>query len=150
MTLIEKGAKAPSFKLKNQRGEDISLDDFKGKKVLLSFHPMAFTGVCIDQMRELESRFDEFEKKGVVPLGISVDAVPSKGVWAESMMLKKLDILSDFHPIGEVAKAYGNFLEDKGFSGRANVLIDEEGKVMWSKQYDIPELPDVDEVLDQV
>ena len=55
----------------------------------LGFHPMAFTGVCVDQMRELERRYDEFQEKGVVPLGISVDAVPSKNVWSESMMLKK-------------------------------------------------------------
>lgn len=150
MSLIQPGAKAPAFKLKNQHKEDITLKDFAGKKVLLSFHPMAFTGVCIDQMRELERRFEEFEKKGIVPLGISIDPLPSKAVWAKSLNLDKLSILSDFHPLGEVAKAYGNFLEDKGISGRANVLIDEDGVVNWSKQYDIPELPDVDEVLEQV
>lgn len=150
MSLIKKGDKAPDFKLPNQEKKDISLKDFKGKKVLVSFHPMAFTGVCIDQMRELERRYKEFEKKGIVPLGISIDPVPAKGVWAKSLMLEKLDILSDFNPIGEVAKAYGIFLEDKGISGRANILVDEDGKVLWSKQYDIPELPDVDEVLEQV
>jgi peroxiredoxin len=150
MTLIKKGDAAPDFTLKDQHGNDILLKDFKGRKVYLGFHPMAFTGVCVDQMRELERRYDEFQEKGVVPLGISVDAVPSKNVWAESMMLKKLAILSDFHPFGEVSKAYGNFLDEKGFSGRASVLIDEEGKVIWSKQYEILELPNIDEVLKQV
>lgn len=150
MSLIKQGAKAPDFTLKDQHGKDVSLTDYQGKMVLLSFHPMAFTGVCIDQMRALESRYDELEKKGIVPLGISVDAVPSKGVWAESMMLEKLLILSDFNPLGEVAKAYGNFIDKEGFSGRANVLIGPDGTVIWSKQYDIPELPGLDEVLEQV
>lgn len=150
MALINLGADAPAFTLKNQHNKDIKLEDFRGKKVLLSFHPLAFTGVCIDQMRQLERRYQEFEEKGVVPLGISVDPTPAKSVWAKSLMLEKLDILSDFHPLGEVARAYGLFLTDKGISGRANVLIDETGKVYWTKQYDIPELPDFDEVLDQV
>ena len=150
MALINLGADAPSFTLKNQNNKDIKLEDFRGKKVLLSFHPLAFTGVCIDQMRQLERRYQEFEEKGGVPLGISVDPTPAKSVWAKSLMLEKLDILSDFHPLGEVARAYGLFLSDKGISGRANVLIDETGKVYWTKQYDIPELPDFDEVLDQV
>lgn len=150
MALIKPGEKAPAFTLKNQAGEDVSLEDFKGKKVLLSFHPLAFTGVCHNQMNDLEARFDEFEQKGIVPLGISIDTVPSKDVWGKQLGLKKLDMLSDFYPLGEVAKAYGNYLDDKGFSGRAAVLIDEDGQVLWSKQYDIPEQPDVDEILAQV
>lgn len=101
-------------------------------------------------MNDLEARFDEFEQKGIVPLGISIDTVPSKDVWGKQLGLQKLDMLSDFYPLGEVAKAYGNYLDDKGFSGRAAVLIDEEGQVLWSKQYDIPEQPDVDEILAQV
>ena len=147
MALIKPGEKAPAFTLKNQAGEDVSLEDFKGKKVLLSFHPLAFTGVCHNQMNDLETRFNEFEQKGIVPLGISIDTVPSKDVWGKQLGLQKLDMLSDFYPLGEVAKAYGNYLDDKGFSGRAAVLIDEDGQVIWSKQYDIPEQPDVDEIL---
>ena len=56
MSLIKQGAKAPDFTLKDQHGKDVSLTDYQGKMVLLSFHPMSFTGVCIDQMRALESR----------------------------------------------------------------------------------------------
>ena len=150
MSLIKKGTKAPDFTLKNQHDKEISLKDFAGKKVLLSFHPLAFTGVCNDQMRALEQRYGELEEKGIVPLGLSVDAKPSKTAWAKDLELKQLDILSDFHPLGAVAKAYGNFVEEHGFSGRANILIDESGEVLWSKQYDLPELPDLDEVLAQV
>lgn len=150
MKFLTAGEKAPAFKLKDQFDQVVQLEDYQGKKVLLSFHPLAWTGVCIDQMRALERRYDELSALGVEALGISIDPAPTKAVWAKSLGLKKLKILADFHPLGEMSKAYGIFLEDKGISGRANVLIDEQGNVLWSKQYDIPELPDLDEVLAQL
>lgn len=150
MKLLISGDKAPAFKLKDQFDEVVQLEDFKGKKVLLSFHPLAWTGVCIDQMRALERGYDELKELGVEALGISIDPPPTKAVWAKSLGLKKLRILADFHPLGEMSKAYGNFLEDKGISGRANVLVGEDGTILWSKQYPIPELPDLDEVLEQL
>lgn len=150
MTLVKAGEKAPAFKLKDQNDEVIQLKDYKGKKVLLSFHPMAWTPVCIDQMRALERRYEEFSALGAEAVGISIDPPPTKAVWAKSLGLKNLKILADFKPFGDVSKAYGNFIEKLGFSGRANVLVDEKGKILWSKQYDIPELPDLDEVLQQL
>jgi peroxiredoxin len=56
-------------------------------------------------------------------------------------------LLSDFWPHGGVARMYGLFRDVEGYSERANVLVDESGKVTWVKVYDIPELPDIDEVL---
>ena len=52
--IIKAGEKAPNFTLKDQSGADIALSDFHGKKVLLSWHPLAWTSVCTDQMRDLE------------------------------------------------------------------------------------------------
>jgi peroxiredoxin len=89
---------------------------------------------------------DRFERLGVVPLGLSVDARPSKHAWAKDMGVRRLRILADFHPKGAVAKRYGVYLDDKGISGRANVLLDEGGRVVWFKLYDIPQLPDLKEV----
>lgn len=145
--IIAVGAKAPDFTLKDQNGEDVSLSDFKGKKVLLSWHPLAWTSVCTDQMRSLERNFDKFAQKDTVVLGLSVDSAPSKSAWAKVIVLKRIKILSDFNPLGKVAKEYGIFSDVYGASKRANILIDERGTVTWSKKYDIPELPDVDEVL---
>lgn len=150
MNVLKAGEKAPAFALKDQFDDVVQRDDFKGKKVLLSFHPLAWTGVCIDQMRALERRYEELKALGAEAVGISIDPAPTKAVWAKSLGLKKLRILSDFHPLGAMSSAYGVFLEDKGISGRANVLIDEEGTVLWSKAYAIPELPDLDEVLQQL
>ena len=143
---MEVGEKAPDFVLKDQNGEEFRLNDFRGRKVLLSFHPLAWTGICEKQMKALEKNHERFERLNVVPVGISVDSVPTKKAWAEHIGLKKLRILSDFWPHGEVAKLYGLFREKEGFSERANVLVDEEGKVIFFRIYPIREVPDLEEV----
>ena len=51
--MIAVGAKAPDFSLEDQNGNKVTLSQFKGKKVLLSWHPLAWTSVCTDQMRAL-------------------------------------------------------------------------------------------------
>jgi peroxiredoxin len=85
-----------------------------------------------------------------VPLGINVDQPNSKSAWAKVINLKKLHILSDYNPLGEVAKAYGVFIEKMNASGRANILINEEGKVEWVEVYEVSEIPDFKEVLSKV
>jgi peroxiredoxin len=142
------GEKAPDFVLKDQNGEEFKLSDFRGKKVLLSFHPLAWTGICEKQMKALEENYEKFETLNVLPVGISVDPMPSKKAWAEHMGLKKLRILSDFWPHGEVAKLYGLFREKDGISERANVLVDEEGKIALYKVYPIGELPNLKEIFE--
>ncbi|MCS7175381.1 peroxiredoxin [Pseudothermotoga sp.] len=145
--MLKIGSEALNFSLKDQDGNLIQLFQFKGKKVLLSFHPLAWTSVCAEQMKALEQNYEEFEKLNTVPLGLSVDPVPSKKAWAGSLGLKRLRILSDFWPHGEVAKLYGIFREKDGFSERANVIVDETGKVIFFKVYPIRELPDLNEIL---
>ena len=144
---IGKGETAPDFILKDQYGKDFKLSDYKGKKVLLSFHPLAWTGICTQQMKSLEENYKAFTELNTVPVGLSVDAVPTKKAWSDNMGLKQLKILADFWPHGGVAKAYGLFREHGGTSERANVIIDEKGKVAWVKVYEILYLPDVNEVL---
>jgi peroxiredoxin len=141
------GANAPVFNLKDNRGNLVSLNDYKGKKVLLSWHPLAWTSVCAEQMKSLEANYARFEALATIPLGFSVDPVPSKNAWAKELKIANLKLPSDFWPHGAVAKAYGLFRELEGFSERANVLVDEEGKVLWVKIYDIHQLPDVEEVI---
>ena len=147
MKKIEIGDMAPDFTLKDNRVQDVSLSEYRGKKVLLSWHPLAWTGVCAQQMKSLEDNLAEFEKYNTVPLGMSIDSYPSKNAWAKELGIANVKLLADFWPHGKVAQDYGLFLDDKGFSARANVLIDEAGKVVWVKVYDIPELPDIEEVL---
>ena len=145
--MIEIGSEAPDFTLKDQNGKELRLSDLKGKRVLLSFHPLAWTGICRDQMLSLEQNHDRFEKLGTVALGISVDSVPTKKAWAEDMGVKNTRILSDFWPHGGVAKSYGVFRDDDGFSGRANIIIDENQRVVFAKIYPISQLPDIEELV---
>ena len=150
MGRIAVGDLAPDFVLKDNRVQDVRLSDYRGKKVLLSWHPLAWTGVCAEQMKALEANLAEFEKYNTVPLGMSIDSYPSKNAWAKELGVANVKLLADFWPHGKVAQDYGLFREEQGFSERANVLIDEAGKVIWVKVYDIPELPDIEEVLAKV
>ncbi len=144
--MIKIGDVVPDFTLKDQHGEPFNLGSQKGRKVLLSFHPLAFTRICSVQMKALEKNFEEFEKLNVLPVGISVDPVPSKHAWAKQLGLKKLRILSDFWPHGGVAKELSIFRENDGFSERANIIVNEEGKAIFVKVYEIKTLPDVEEI----
>ncbi|HEY5563807.1 MAG TPA: redoxin domain-containing protein [Clostridiaceae bacterium] len=148
MRLIAVGDHAPDFSLQDNNDKIVSLSDFKGKKVLLSWHPLAWTPVCTDQMRALETHWDIFEKLNTVPLGFSVDSQPCKKVWGTALVLKRLSILADFWPNGKVAKDYGIFIEDKGISERANIIVNENGIVSWVKVYrPMSQLPDLNEVI---
>lgn len=146
--MIKKGEKAPDFILKDQNGKEVQLSDFKGKKVLLSFHPLAWTSVCAKQMQALEKNREKFKKLNTIALGINVDPVPSKAAWAKDLNIKGTRLLSDFWPHGEVAKEYGIFSKSQGFSLRVNIIVNEKGKVIFVKKYPISKLPDIKEIID--
>jgi peroxiredoxin len=145
--MIAVGSQAPDFTLKDQNGKEVTLSKLRGKKVLLSFRPLAWTPVCHDQMYSLENHFDKFQQLNTIAFGMGVDSSPSNKAWAQSMQIKKPQMLAYFWPHGEVARKYDAFREKDGFAERANVLIDEKGKVIWTKLYPIDELPAVDEVI---
>jgi len=144
---LEIGQTAPDFVLKDQHGKDFKLSDLRGKRVLLSFHPLAWTGVCAKQMQSLEANKDKFESLNTVPVGLSVDPVPTKKAWAEHLGIKSVRLLSDFWPHGYVAKLYGIFREKEGFSERANIILDENGRILFFKVYELPQLPDIEEII---
>jgi peroxiredoxin len=141
------GEKAPDFSLYDQNEKIFRLTDFKGKNVLLSFHPLAWTGVCAKQMKSLEDNFKTFEKLNTVAVGINVDSIPSKKAWADNLGIKKTKLLSDFWPHGKVAKLYNIFREKEGFSERANIIVNKNQIIEFIRIYDIPELPDLEEIL---
>ncbi len=145
---IEVGDAAPDFTLKNQSEGDVSLNDFKGKKkVVLSFHPLAWTSVCKTQMQNLEKHKEDFDQLDAVALGLSVDSVPCKAAWAEAIGVKDTPLLADFWPHGGVAQAYGILREKNGFSERAVFIVDREGIARFKKIYPIKEVPDIQKIL---
>jgi peroxiredoxin len=144
--LILKGEKGKPFLLKDNRDKVVQLSDFKGKKVLLSFHPLAWTSVCAQQMKSLEENKEKFDLLNTVALGFSIDTVPSKNAWAKTLGIQNTRLLCDFWPHGRIAKAYGLFRPDDGFSERANIILDEKHRVIFVKVYPISELPDLEEI----
>ena len=144
---VKIGNEIQDFSLRDHKEKEMHLRDFFGKKVLLSFHPLAWTKVCAEQMNSLEENYDIFTKLNAVAFGINVDPIPSKRAWARELGITHIRLLSDFWPHGEVARAYGIFREKEGVSERANIIIDEEQKVIFFKIYPIHELPDIEEII---
>ncbi len=144
---IKVGDAAPDFALKDHNGNDVKLSDYKGKKVILSFHPLAWTDVCRTQMRQLDAKFDRIAELGGVGFGLSVDSTFCKHAWAKDIGVEKTPLLADFWPHGGYAAELGLFREVEGTSKRAVVILDADGKVAWKKVYPIPEVPDIDEIM---
>ena len=141
------GEKVRDFNLKDHLGKDFTLSEFVGRKILLSFHPLAWTSICAKQMQSLEENRDAFEKRNTVAVGVSVDSVPCKKAWAEELKIENTRLLADFWPHGSLANQLGIFRDKDGFSERANIIIDEQGKVIFVKVYPIKELPDINEII---
>jgi peroxiredoxin len=140
------GDTIPDFTLRNQNKEFFQFYDVKDKMILLSFHPLAWTGVCAKQMQSLEENFEELTELDVLPLGISVDSDPTKKAWAESLGIEKTMLLSDFWPHGDLAKKLGIFDEKKGVSKRVNILVAENKEILFMKIYEMSVVPKLDEI----
>jgi peroxiredoxin len=147
--MLNIGDLAPDFELRSHRGGTVKLSDFRGKRrVVVAFHPLAFTPICATQMRGYQADLNRFDSLDAAVLGISIDAQPAKSAWAETLGPISFDLLSDFYPHGEVARKYGVFREKDGISERAIFVVDKAGKIAWAKTYAIPEQPGNQELLD--
>jgi peroxiredoxin len=135
VAVIAAGEPAPDFTLRDQDGEDVSLSDYRGKRVLFVFFPFAFSGVCSDQLSVYQEVKPEIKAKGVELVGISIDHIHALKTFREKLGIDTT-LLADFEPKGEVAKAYGSYFEPAGMANRTLVLIDADGNVEWS--YEAP------------
>jgi len=129
MSLIAPGVEAPDFALKDQNNQLVRLSDLRGRKaVLLVFYPAAFTGVCQDELGQIQDNLSEFSTADTQVLTISVDSVYSHKVWSVREGFG-FPLLADFWPHGEVARAYGVFAEDRGVAERGTYVIDKAGVI---------------------
>lgn len=128
---IEVGQSAPDFELTDQHGQTVRLSDYKGtKNVVLVFYPLAFSGVCSNEMCELRDDVSDFQNDRVQLLSVSVDSTFAHRVWADQEGFD-YPLLSDFWPHGAIAQAYGVFDDTKGVAVRGTFLIDTDGIVRW-------------------
>lgn len=147
--MIAVGEKAPDFTLRNQDGEKVSLADYRGRKVMLVFYPGDFSPVCGDQLSIYQEVKPEIAEKGVELVGISVDSFFAHKAFQEKLGIDTT-LLSDFEPKGEVARAYGSYLDAPlGFANRTLVLVDGEGVVAWTHEAANPgEFPGANVIFD--
>ena len=151
---LQKGDQAPDFKLFSSELKEVSLADLKGKKVVLQFFPMAFTGTCTTQLCTMRDSFGFYEGMNAVVLGISVDSPFVLAKFKEEQQYQ-FPLLSDFNK--EVSAAYGALYEEfvynlKGVSKRAAFVIDEEGKIIYAEVLesagDLPDFKSIKEVVE--
>ena len=130
--MLEIGMKAPNFTLKDKNGNDVSLSDFLGKKIVLYFYPKDNTPGCTRQACAFAGAYKQFEAKAVEVIGISKDSVASHVKFAEKYDLPFI-LLSD--PERIAIEAYGVWQEKKMCGKvsmgvvRTTFIIDENGNI---------------------
>ncbi len=146
--MISAGEPAPDFKLRDQDGREVSLGDYRGRRVLLVFYPLDFSPVCSDQLSIYQEVKPQIAEKGVELVGISVDSAFAHKAFQEKLGIDT-PLLADFEPKGEVARAYGAYIEKFGHANRSLVLIDAEGVVEWVHASPTPlEIPGANLIFD--
>jgi peroxiredoxin len=146
--VISPGTPAPDFSLPNHAGKQVSLADFRGRKLMLVIYPLDFSPVCTDQLSIYQEVLPQIEERGATLVGISVDST-----WAHRAFREKLGIsiplLSDFEPKGAVISSYGAYLEGVGHGNRSLVLVDPDGIVRWVHESPTPlEIPGANLIFD--
>ena len=145
--MIEPGSPAPDFTLPDQDGNKVSLADFRGRTMVLVFYPADFSRVCTDQLSVYQEVLPQFEEQGAALLGISVDGAFCHKAFREHLNTT-IPLLADFHPKGEVAKAYGVWSEEYGVASRSLVMVGPDGVVQWSYSSPPLEVPGANLIFD--
>ena len=146
--MIEAGAKAPDFSLPDHDGNEVSLADFAGRKLVLAFYPLDFSPVCTDQLSLYQEVLGEIESRGATLVGISVDSSYCHHAFRKQLNLA-MPLLADFNPKGAVSRAYGAWIEAVDHGNRSLVLIGEDGSVLWSHASPTPlEIPGANLIFD--
>jgi peroxiredoxin len=146
--VIEAGSKAPDFSLPDHDGNQVTLSDFAGRRLVLVFYPLDFSPVCTDQLSLYQEVLEDIESKDASLVGISVDSSYCHHAFRKLINLT-MPLLADFNPKGEVSRAYDAWIEQVGHGNRSLVLIDEEGTVRWSHASPTPlEIPGANLIFD--
>lgn len=151
--LLQKGDKAPDFKLYNSDKQEVSLSDYADRNVVLLFFPLAFTGVCTAELCEMRDNIASYAKLNAEILAISVDSLFTLEKFKAEQKLP-FHLLSDFNK--EVSAAYGSLYENfvlgmKGVSKRSAFVVDSAGIIQYAEILesagDVPNFTAVQEAL---
>jgi len=149
LKILKIGDKAPGFRLPSTEKNYVSLSDFEGKKVVLLFFPMAFTGVCTKELCMMRDDIARYAHINAEVIAISVDSYFTLAKYKELNELN-FTLLSDFNK--EVSRAYGCLYEEfalglKGVSKRSAFVIDREGEIRYEEILEnAGELPNFDAI----
>lgn len=145
------GNKAPDFHMNTCDGNsckfgEVSLDDYKGKWLVLFFYPLNFTIVWPTELTGYSKRSDEFAKLNAELLSVSVDSEHSHKAWIQSSLGEvNFPMASDMTK--EVSRDYGVLIEDEGIALRGLFIIDPEGIIRYATVHDLDVGRSVDETL---
>jgi peroxiredoxin len=146
--MIEPGTPAPDFSLRDQDGQKVTLESLRGQTTVLAFYPSDFSPVCTDQLNVYQEVLGELEAAGAKLIGVSVDSAWTHKAFQERLGIT-IPLLADFHPKGEVARAFGVYNEKYGVSARALVMIGPDLEVKWSYTSPSPlEIPGANLIFD--
>ncbi len=126
---LKVGDAAPDFTLKGTANTSFTLNEHRGKNVVLAFFPAAFSPVCSQQIPRIQAQKAAFDSSDAVVVGISVDNTWALDAFANQTAVD-FPILSDFYPHGAVSEKYG-VLHQAGVSERAIIGVDKEGTVRY-------------------
>jgi peroxiredoxin len=150
---IKIGDQAPEFTLFSSDLKEVSLSDYAGKKVIIHFFPMAFTGVCTTQLCTMRDNFGFYEGLNAVVLGISVDSPFTLAKFKEENKYQ-FPLLSDFNKT--VSQAYSAYYDEfvfnlKGVAKRAAFVLDAQHKVIYAEVLesagDLPDFAAIDALI---
>lgn len=132
---ITVGQAAPKFKLFNTEKKEVSLDDFKGKNVVVLFFPLAFTGVCTAELCSVRDNYNVYTSLNAEVVGISIDSLFSLGAFKKEQNYN-FNLLSDFNKT--VSKDYDSLYETFGFgmlgvTKRSAFVIDKDGIIKYAE-----------------
>ncbi len=146
--MIEPGQPAPDFTLSDQDGQEVSLEGLRGQTSVLVFYPLDFSPICTDQLNVYQEVRAELETQGAKLYGVSVDSAFAHKAFQDSLGID-FPLLADFNPKGEVARKYGVYIDERGHSERALVMISPDLEVQWAHQSPSPlEIPGANLIFD--
>lgn len=153
---LKNGDKAPIFTLRNTEKAEVSLSDFKDKNVVILFFPLAFTGVCTEELCTVRDSMSDYNDLNAEVIGISVDSLFTLDKFKAAQEYN-FTLLSDWNK--DVARSYGSFYEDfvldmKGVAKRSAFVIDKEGIIRYAEVLesagDVPNFEEVKKTLESL